>query len=124
PHNRKERIMNRNTRWQLAVLTAWWISAGSVGDAASASEQAHPQLLSGDRMLIGTVKEVRGAQAQIETGEGQPRFIPMGVRKAKELPELKKGDRVEITVNDQNLLVDVHLIGESSYHRVVQGDRK
>ena len=72
-------------------------------------------------MLIGTVKEVRGAQAQIETAKRQPRFIPMGVRKAKELPELKKGDRVEITVNDQNLLVDVHLIGESSYHRVVQG---
>ncbi len=45
----------------------------------------------------------------------------MGVRKAKELPALKKGDRVEITVNEQNLLVDVHLIGESSYHRVVEG---
>jgi TusA-related sulfurtransferase len=45
----------------------------------------------------------------------------MGVRKAKELPELKRGDRVEITVNEQNLLVDLHLIGESSYHRIVEG---
>ncbi|BFU94711.1 MAG: hypothetical protein NTNFB02_14330 [Nitrospira sp.] len=45
----------------------------------------------------------------------------MGVREAKGLPDLKRGDRVEIIVNDQNLLVDVHLIGEASYHRVVEG---
>jgi hypothetical protein len=45
----------------------------------------------------------------------------MGVREAKGLPDLKKGDGVEITVNDQNLLVDVHLIGEASSHRVVEG---
>ena len=34
---------------------------------------------------------------------------------------MKIGDGVEITVNDQNLLVDVHLIGEASQHRVVEG---
>ncbi|HJT21624.1 MAG TPA: hypothetical protein VJ746_14195 [Nitrospira sp.] len=51
----------------------------------------------------------------------QPRFVPMGVREAKGLPDVKKGDRVEITVNDQNLLVDVHLIGETSFHRIVEG---
>ena len=45
----------------------------------------------------------------------------MGVREAKGLPNLKKGDRVEITLNEQNLLVDVHLIGEQSHHRVVEG---
>jgi TusA-related sulfurtransferase len=112
--------MRHNILWQLAVL-AVWMSAASVGDAASGREQAHPQLLRGDRILIGTVEEVRGAQARIDTGEMQPRFVPMGVREAKELPALKKGDRVEITVNDQNLLVDVHLIGEASYHRIVEG---
>lgn len=113
--------MKRNARWQLALLTVWWIAAASVGDAASGSEQANPQLLSGDRILLGTVEEVRSEQARIHTGELTSRFIPMGVRNAKGLAELKKGDRVEITVNDQNLLVDVHLIGESSYHRVVEG---
>ena len=45
----------------------------------------------------------------------------MNVRKDKGLPELKKGDLVEITVNDQNLLVDVHLPGEISHHHVVRG---
>ena len=113
--------MRKTIIWQLALLTAWWISAASGGDAAFASMQDHGQLLPGDRILLGTVQEVRGGQARIDTGEGQPRFVPMGVREAKGLANVKKGDRLEITVNDQNLLVDVHLIGEATYHRVVEG---
>jgi hypothetical protein len=119
--SRKEIMMTRNGLWRLVVLSVWWLSAASIAGAASEVEQTHPQLLSGDRVLLGTVEEVRSEQARIDTGEMQPRFIPMGVRKAKGLPELTKGDRVEITVNDQNLLVDVHLTGESSHHYVVQG---
>lgn len=107
--------------WQLAAITVWCASSASAAEVSSSTGHVHPQLLLGDRILIGTVQEVRGGQARIDTGEVQPRFVPMGVREAKALPDLKKGDRVEITVNDQNLLVDVHLIGEASYHRVVEG---
>lgn len=103
------------------ALTLGVVPVVSAGEAASGSEQVHPQLLPGDRILIGTVVEVRSGQARIDTGEGQPRFVPVGVREAKGLPDLRKGDGVEITVNDQNLLVDVHLIGEISHHRVVEG---
>ena len=113
--------MKPNIPGPLVGLTMCFLLTASVGEAASDSEHAHSQLLLGDRVLIGTVQEVRGAQARIDTGEVQPRFIPMGVRETKRLPDLKKGDRVEITVNDQNLLVDVHLVGETSYHRVVEG---
>ena len=45
----------------------------------------------------------------------------MNVRKDKGLPDLRIGDLVEITVNDQNLLVDVHKAGEISHHRIVRG---
>jgi hypothetical protein len=31
------------------------------------------------------------------------------------------GDRIELTINDQNLLVDAHVTGESSRHAVVRG---
>lgn len=86
----------------------------------SSSQETH-QLLPGDRVLLGTVEAIKGDQARIDTGEVEPRFIPMGVRRDKGLPELKKGDRIELTVNDQNLLVDVHLLGEATHHRVVQG---
>lgn len=57
---------------------------------------------------------------EFNSGELQPRFIPMEVRK-KGLPELKVGDRIEPTVNDHNLLVDVHVMRESSRHLVVRG---
>ncbi len=79
---------------------------GTVPVAHTASEEpagTEPQLLPGNRVLLGTVEEVRSDQARINTGEGQPRFIPMNVRKDKGLLDLKKGDQVEITVNDQNL---------------------
>ena len=103
----------------LAVLTLSLMF--SVADAAPEGAGTDAQLLSGNRVLFGTVEEVRSDQARINTGEGQPRFVPMNVRKDKGLLDLKKGDQVEITVNDQNLLVDVHKAGESSHHRVIQG---
>ena len=113
--------MRRYSKWQAAVLTVVLFGSVALAGAASGTEGAHPQLLPGDRVLLGTVEEVRSEQAKIDTGEGSPRFVPMGVRKAKNLPDLKKGDRVEITVNEQNLLVDVHVAGEGSHHLVIHG---
>jgi translation initiation factor IF-1 len=113
--------MAQYVRGPLILLTGFLIAGGTIAEAAARSEGTHPQLLAGDRVLLGTVEEVRSDQARINTGEGQPRFIPMNVRKDKGLPALKKGDLVEITVNDQNLLVDVHVPDEPSRHRVVHG---
>jgi hypothetical protein len=93
----------------------------SVGQGSPGSDHTDSHTFPGNRVLLGTVDEVRSEQARIDTGEVPPRVIPTGVRMAKDLPPLKKGDRIEVTVNDQNLLVDVHLVGESSYHRVVEG---
>ena len=103
------------------VLTLSLAAFLSVANAASEGVETDAQLLSGNRVLLGTVEEVRSDQARINTGEGQPRFVPMNVRKDKGLMDLKKGDHVEITVNDQNLLVDVHKAGETSHHRIIQG---
>jgi hypothetical protein len=70
---------------------------------------------------MGIVEEIRGDQAKVNTGEVQPRYLPMNIRKEKGLPALKEGDKVEMTVNDQNLLVDLHLPGETSQHKKVHG---
>jgi hypothetical protein len=113
--------MSKHTLWRLAVLTLCLLATVPVAEAASEVAGTDPQLLSGDRVLLGTVEEIRSDQAKINMSEGEPRYIPMNVRKAKGLPELKTGDLVEITVNDQNLLVDVHKAGEASHHRVVRG---
>jgi hypothetical protein len=101
-------------------MMVWSTAAVFAADPATELE-TRSQLLPGDRVLLGTVEEVRSGQARIDTGEVERRFIPLGVRKEKGLLDLKKGDRVEVTINDQNLLVDVHMPGEASHHRVVQG---
>lgn len=98
------------------------ISAPSMVFAAADLNERYHELLSGDRILLATVEEIRGGEAKADTGELQPRYLPMNVRKDKGLPALKKGDRVEITVNDQNLIVDIHLVGEESHHRILVGE--
>lgn len=117
----KERSMRRHIVGLFAVFALWCISGASVGDAIAGSGQAHSHLIPGDRLLLGTVVEIRSDQAKIAMSEGQPRYLPMNVRKDKGLPELNIGDLVEITINDQNLLVDVHKAGENSDHLVVRG---
>ena len=85
------------------------------------SHDAGVKSLMGQRVVLGTVEDIVSGQAKVDTGEVQPRFIPMKPRRDKGLPDLKKGDRVEITLNDQNLLVDVHQPGEVGHHRIVRG---
>jgi hypothetical protein len=104
----------------LCFLTGCLVIPGAV-IAHEGNNTKGSEFLSGERVLIGTVEEVRGEQAKVDTGEGQPRYLPMNLREEKGLPPLKNGDRVEITVNDQNLIVDVHLPGEESHHRTVHG---
>ena len=117
----KYRTMTRPILGLLAVLALWCISGAPVGDAVAGSEQPHAHLIPGNRILLGTVVDVRSDQAKIAMSEGQPRYLPVNVRKDKGLPDLTIGDLVEITFNDQNLLVDVHKPGEASHHRVVRG---
>ena len=106
---------------RLAMLTVWLIATVPVVDAASEVAGTDPQSFPGNRVVFGTVEEIRSDQAKINIGEVEPRYLPLNVRKDKGLPELKKGDLVEITINDQNLLVDVHKAGEANHHRVVRG---
>ncbi len=113
--------MIQKTVWRMTLLTLWAISALSVAHAGPEAKNTGHQLISGDRVVLGVVEEVRSEQARIGTGEVQPRFVPMNMRREKGLPDLKEGDLVEITLNDQNLLVDVHMPGESNHHRVVKG---
>ena len=41
--------------------------------------------LSGERVISGTVEDVRGEDAKVNTGEGQPRYLPMNLREEKGL---------------------------------------
>ena len=70
---------------------------------AAEVKEMKPQLLSGNRVFLGTVDEVRSDQAKIDTGDGQPRYIPMNMRK-EGVAGTQKRRCGRITVNDQNLL--------------------
>lgn len=97
---------------------------------AMAASQAHAgdtKMLQGERHVMGTVEEIKSDQIRVNTGEVQPRYIPLNQAKEKGLPEIKKGDALEITLNDQNLIVDYHLVTDSGQplehgkHQVVKG---
>jgi hypothetical protein len=115
-----ERFMTSTVFKPLAIVAFACVLPGAWAHAAPEGAAEHQHLV-GNRTFLGTVDEVRSDQARVNTGEGQPRFVPMNVRKDKGLPDLQIGDQVEITVNDQNLLVDVHKVGEVSHHRIVRG---
>jgi hypothetical protein len=114
--------MGDTTRWIGLAAVLLLLGTGAVSQAASDTT-----VLQGDRQVMGTVEEIKGDQIKVFTGEVQARFIPMKQAREKGLTEVKEGDKLEITVNDQNLIVDFHLIGESgrprdsAEHRVVKG---
>ena len=65
------------------------------------------------RHIKGTVEQIKGDQLQVNTGELAPRFIPLKGAREKGFPEIKIGDVIELTVNDQNLLVDYHVLDDA-----------
>lgn len=95
--------------------------------AASSPADQDTKTLKGERRVTGTVEEIRSDQIKVNTGEVQPRFIPLNQAKEKDLPDIKEGDTIEITLNDQNLIVDFHLVDKSGHpqagheHQVVKG---
>ncbi len=58
---------------------------------------------------------------RINTGEVEPRFIPVKEALEKGLPPLKRGDRLTLAVNDQNLVIDYRLADQDSWYRIVRG---
>jgi len=75
----------------------------------------------GHRIVTGTVESVLGDLVKINTGELLPRFLPAKEAIDKGLPPLKKGDQLRLAINDHNLVVDYHLIGQDVWHRIIRG---
>lgn len=111
----------------LAITLAMMLSVGLGSSASADPPDGKQQALQGERQVEGTVEDVKADQIKVDTGEVQPRFIPLKQAKEKGLPDINKGDRIVITVNDQNLIVDYHVVGKSgdglkgAHHHVVKG---
>lgn len=97
---------------------------GAMADSPAHSGQKE---LKGERHVQGVVEDIKSDQIQVNIGEVQPRYIPLTQAKEKGMPDIKKGDHLDIVVSDQNLIVDYHLAGESAqghregHHQIVKG---
>jgi hypothetical protein len=75
----------------------------------------------GHRIVTGTVESVIGDVVKVNTGELLPRFLSGKEATDKGLPPLKRGDQIKVAINDQNLMVDYHLVGQEPWHRILRG---
>jgi hypothetical protein len=86
------------------------------------STQQRSGLVQGDRTIEGVVRAVRADQIEVDTGEMQPRFLALKEAEEKGMTGLKPGDKLEIVVNDQNLVVDYHPFGQAGHHKRIKGE--
>ncbi len=79
-------------------------------------------LLSGNRVVIGTVKSIESGQIKVAYADSlQPRFLPLEQAKEKGM-EIKEGDKIKMVFNAEDLLVDFHPLGHvEGHHQVVRG---
>lgn len=113
----------------VALITVGPAGGKSLSHAGDRSAMTSPSpskasglgvLLPDHRVIRGTVTEIKDGHAKVNTGDLIPRFL--NLKKAEEKGiSLQKGDRVEIAVNPQNLVVDFHRTDQRGWHRVVQG---
>jgi len=67
------------------------------------------------------VESLSGDQVKVNTGELLPRFLSVKEAADKGLPPLKRGDGLQLAINDHNLVVDFHLGGHDTWHRIIRG---
>ena len=76
--------------------------------------------IQGERQLTGVVRKITGEQIEVDAGEVQPRFLSLNESKEKGF-SLNPGDKVEMTVNEQNLVVDYHPFHHGQAHKEIKG---
>lgn len=75
----------------------------------------------GHRLLTGTVDSISGGLVRVNTGELLPRFLSQREAAEKGVMPLKRGDKLQVVLNEQNLVVDYHLPGQERWHRIIRG---
>jgi hypothetical protein len=103
------------------VLACVMLQGGVRAEEKGSDFTEHLVLLPGERVLVGTVQDIAGGMVKVNTGELEPRFLPIKGAIEKGIWTLKKGDKVEIALSAENLLVDYHPVGHPGWHRVLKG---
>ncbi|MDF0667195.1 MAG: hypothetical protein P0119_14110 [Nitrospira sp.] len=91
------------------------------GPAKADVYPGHLVLLPGERIVLGTVEAIEGEMIRVNVGELQPRFISTKGAVEKGEWSIKKGDRIELAVSVENLVVDYHPVNAPGWHRIIKG---
>jgi hypothetical protein len=105
-----------------------WIRQGSsvvflLGIVFYALPAANAQmvLLPDNRIIVGTVAEIAADQVKVYTAEVMPRYLSVKQAREKGIWPLHKGDHLHIVVNEQNMVLGYHPVGDMGSHQIVQG---
>jgi hypothetical protein len=85
------------------------------------AQQETGAMIQGNRRIEGTVRKIAGGQIEVDTGEVEPRHLLLKEAEEKGFGSVKPGDRIEIVLNDQNLVVDFHPVNEQQGHVRLRG---
>jgi hypothetical protein len=125
--------MNKIHRLLECVLTAGLLLATVLSPSPMAKAELSPHsagasgsrgneiVLPDDRLVVGTVEEVKDGQVKVNTGQLMPRYLPLREATDNKMRPLIRGDLVEIWVNAQDLVVDYHPVDELGWHRIIRG---
>ena len=100
------------------------VTTGTVSGMSTERQDGAPDyrvLWPGHRLLTGTVDSISGGVIRVNTGELLPRFLSQREAAEKGVLPLKRGDRLQVVINEQNIVVDYHFPGQERWHRIIRG---
>lgn len=103
----------------LAVCHSFLQPVAAYSGATGAS--GHVVLLPDDRLVQGTIEDVKSGQIQVNIGELMPVFLSMEAASEKGLLPLQPGDKLTIIVSSENEFIDFHLADQPGWDRVLKG---
>ncbi len=93
-----------------------------IGQKEKGESSGKHTFLPGNRTITGTVLGIRGNEIEVDVPGIQPRFLSLEQAKEKGMKEIKEGDTLDITLNDQSAVVDFHPAGSAKgEHQVIRG---
>jgi hypothetical protein len=78
-------------------------------------------LLPDDRLVHGTVQDVKSGQIQVNIGELMPVFLSVDAASEKGMPSLQPGDKLTMVVSGENEFIDFRLADQPGWDRVLKG---
>ncbi len=74
-----------------------------------------------DRLIHGTVQDVKPGKIQVNIGELPPVFLSVDAASEKGMPSVRRGDKLTIVVSDENEFIDFRLADQPGRDRVLKG---